>query len=185
MLAIRLQRTGRRGHAQFRVIVQDRRFHPTRGKIVAYLGSYDPHTKIAQIDKELAAKYLNDGAQPSDRIAKMLKAEGVKLPAWVEVSPPKKSSVRNPDKRRSTRPEAPAEEAPKQEEAPVAEEASAEAAQEETTAEAPAEPAPENATEEAAAEEKPAEETATEEQVPTPEAPAEEPQSEAAAETEK
>lgn len=104
MLAIRMQRTGRSGHAQFRVIVQDSHFHPTRGKVVAYLGNYDPHTKIAQIDKELASRYLGNGAQPSDRVAKLLKAEGVKLPDWVKLDTPKKREVRNPDKRRSTRP---------------------------------------------------------------------------------
>ena len=115
MLVIRMQRTGRSGHAQFRVIVQDSHFHPTRGKIVAYLGSYNPHTKTAQIDKELASRYLSNGAQPSDRVAKLLKSEGVKLPDWVKLSAPQKREVRNPDKRRSTRPpepEAPAEELP-------------------------------------------------------------------------
>src|SRR5665213_2002642 len=113
MLAIRLQRTGRSGHAQFRVIVQDSRFSPSGGRIVAYLGSYDPHTKAATIDSQKAAKYLENGAQPSDRVAGLLQKEGVKLPAWVKVSSPKEGTVRNPDKRRSTRPaepEAPAAE---------------------------------------------------------------------------
>ena len=104
MLAIRMQRTGRRGHAQFRVIVQDSRFHPTRGKVVAYLGSYNPHAKTAQLDKEAAQKYLSNGAQPSDRAVKLLKAEGVKLPAWVEVSSPKKKAIKNPEKLRRNRP---------------------------------------------------------------------------------
>lgn len=111
MLAIRLQRTGRSGHAQFRVIVQDSRFSPSGGRIVAYLGSYDPHTKAATIDSQKAAKYLENGAQPSDRVAGLLQKEGVKLPAWVKVSSPKEGTVRNPDKRRSTspaKPEAPA-----------------------------------------------------------------------------
>jgi small subunit ribosomal protein S16 len=40
-----MQRTGRRGHAMFRVIVQDSHRSPTSGKVVAFLGSYDPHTK--------------------------------------------------------------------------------------------------------------------------------------------
>jgi small subunit ribosomal protein S16 len=119
MLAIRMQRTGRKGHAMFRVVVQDARRTPTSGKIVARLGSYDPHAKTVTLDKEKAGFYLEHGAQPSDRVALLLKKVGVKLPVWVEQADKKKGSVRNPDKRRSTRPdepasvdEAPAEEAP-------------------------------------------------------------------------
>lgn len=105
MLAIRMQRTGRKGHAMFRVIVQDSRRTPTSGKVVAYLGSYDPHTKSVVLDKEKAGSYLKNGAQPSGRAALLLKSEGVKLPAWVKLPAKSKGEVRNPDKRRSTRPE--------------------------------------------------------------------------------
>jgi len=90
MLAIRMQRTGRKGHAQFRVIVQDSRAHPKRGKVVAYAGSYNPHTKIAQLDSEKLGGYLEKGAQPSDRVARLLKREGIKLPSWVKLAPDKK-----------------------------------------------------------------------------------------------
>jgi small subunit ribosomal protein S16 len=107
MLAIRMQRTGRSGHAQFRVIVQDSRFSPKRGRVVSYLGSYNPHTKQAAIDSDKAAQYLNSGAQPSDTVARLFKKEGIKLPAWVNVSDPKKRSVRHPEKRRSTAPAQP------------------------------------------------------------------------------
>ena len=115
MLAIRMQRTGRRGHAQFRVIVQDSRFTPKSGRVVAYIGSYDPHTKSATLDSEKASKYLENGAQPSERVAKLLQTEGIKLPSWVKSGKPKTGSVRHPEKRRST--------APKQEEKPTEEEA--------------------------------------------------------------
>lgn len=104
MLAIRMQRTGRSGHAQFRVVVQDSHFHPTRGRVVSYLGSYDPHTKTTTLDKEKVSQYLSNGAQPSDRVISLLKKEGVKLPDWVKASAPKTGGVRNADKRRSTRP---------------------------------------------------------------------------------
>ncbi len=104
MLAIRLQRTGRSGNTQFRVIVQDSRFSPTRGRVVAYLGSYDPHSKAAALDSAKAAQYLENGAQPSDRVARLFQKEGIKLPDWVKVSEPKQRVVRHPEKRRSTRP---------------------------------------------------------------------------------
>ncbi len=112
MLVIRMQRTGRKGHAQFRVVVQDSRRTPTSGRIVAALGNFNPHTKSANIDKEKISFYLEHGAQPSDRVARLLKAEGVKLPGWVKLEGDKKREVKNTDKRRSTRPaeaEAPAE----------------------------------------------------------------------------
>src|SRR5579862_4302236 len=98
MLVIRMQRTGRKGHAQFRVVVQDARRTPTSGKVVAYLGHFDPHTKQTVINKDKAASYLAHGAQPSPRVARLLKAEGVKLPAWVAAAAKKSGTVRNPDK---------------------------------------------------------------------------------------
>src|ERR1700761_7055431 len=111
MLAIRMQRTGRKGHAMFRVVVQDSRRTPTSGKVVAMLGSYDPHAKTVSLDKEKAAFYLEHGAQPSDRVAFLLKSEGVKLPKWAQLSEGKQRTVRNPEKRRST---APPEEKPEE-----------------------------------------------------------------------
>jgi small subunit ribosomal protein S16 len=119
MLSIRMQRTGRKGHAMFRVIVQESRLTPTSGKVVAQLGSVDPHAKTVILDKEKAAFYLEHGAQPSERVARMLKNNGVELPSWVKLSADKVRVVKNADKRRSTTPAAPVEE--------VAEEASAEA----------------------------------------------------------
>src|SRR5690606_22861321 len=149
MLVIRMQRLGRKGHAQFRVVVQDSRRTPTSGKVVANLGSYNPHTKQTTLNKEKAQFYLDHGAQPTSRVAQLLKREGVKLPAWVKIDQSKERSVRNPEKRRSTAPEQPQEEAP------------AETAEEGVeSADAPAE---EPAAEEAPAEEAPAEPKAAEE----------------------
>lgn len=114
-----MQRTGRKGHAMFRVIVQESRLTPTSGKVVAQLGSVDPHAKTVVLDKEKAAFYLEHGAQPSERVARLLKNNGVELPSWVKLSADKERSVRNADKRRSTTPPAPVEEVA--EEAPAAE----------------------------------------------------------------
>jgi small subunit ribosomal protein S16 len=149
MLVIRLQRTGRKGHAQFRIVVQDSRRTPTSGKIVAQVGTYDPHSKAINLNKERAQAYLDHGAQPSLRVAVLLKAEGVKLPEWVEKPAKKQGKIRNPEKLRRNRPaeaEAPAE-------GPAAETPTEEAAPAETIA-----------TEPEAAEEAPAAETATTEE---------------------
>lgn len=107
MLVIRMQRTGRKGHAQFRVVVQDSRRTPTSGKVVALIGNFNPHTKEANLDKEKAQFYLDHGAQPSDRAARLLKREGVKLPSWVKLSAEKQRAIRNSDKLRKNRPAEP------------------------------------------------------------------------------
>jgi small subunit ribosomal protein S16 len=109
MLTIRMQRTGRSGNAMFRVVVQDARQTPTSGKVVELLGSYNPHAKTLSVNKEKAAFYLEHGAQPSPRAARLLQADGVKLPKWVVVSDGKQGKLRNPEKLRRNRP---AEEAP-------------------------------------------------------------------------
>lgn len=137
MLAIRMQRTGRKGHAMFRVVVQDTRNTPTSGKVVAQLGHYDPHTKAVSVDKEKASFYLSNGAQPSDRAARLLKSEGVELPSWVKAATEKTKAIRNPEKLRKNQPkEEIAEEAPVEEKVEEAPEAPAEA---EVVAEAAAE----------------------------------------------
>ncbi len=137
MLVIRMQRTGRKGHAQFRVVVQDSRRTPTSGKIVAALGHFNPHTKENTLNKEKAAFYLEHGAQPSDRVVRLLQSEGVALPTWVKLASKKTGEVRHADKRRSTRPAEEVEEAPAEEVAEVtdAEVAETEAVVEETATE--------------------------------------------------
>lgn len=104
MLAIRLQRTGRKGLANYRLIVQDSSRTPTSGKVVAYLGHYNPHTKELVVDKEKAEFYLKNGAQPSERAAMLVKKEGVKLPSWVEKPTKHKRTTRNPEKLRKNQP---------------------------------------------------------------------------------
>lgn len=118
MLSIRMQRTGRKGHAMFRVVVQESRLTPTSGKVVASLGSYDPHAKVATLDKEKASFYLQHGAQPSDRVVRLLQVQGVKLPDWVKAAEKKNKTLRNPEKLRKNQPK---------EVAPVAEEVTTEA----------------------------------------------------------
>jgi len=104
VLAIRLRRTGRRNHAQYRVIVQDSRRHPKRGNVVAYVGTYDPHAKTAVLDKDSIKEFLKNGAQPSDSTARLLKKEGIKLPAWVKIEKQPKRKTRHPEKLRKNQP---------------------------------------------------------------------------------
>lgn len=120
----------------FRVVVQDTRQTPTSGKVVAQLGSYDPHTKAVTLDKEQATTYLSNGAQPSDRVALLLKKEGIKLPDWVVLPAAKQSKLKNAEKLRKNQPkEEKTEEKTEEPEAPVAEEVAENPAEETTEAE--------------------------------------------------
>ena len=107
MLAIRLQRLGRKGYATYRLAVQESQRHPTSGRVVAYVGSYNPHTKAAHVQVELAQTYLNNGAQPTPRVVKLLKDAGVILPKWVvESTFDKQKNIRHSDKLRRNQPKA-------------------------------------------------------------------------------
>ena len=138
MLAIRMQRNGRAHLPMYRIVVQEAQRHPLSGRVVAEVGNYNPATKALTLDKEAVEKYLKNGAQPSSRVAFILKKNGVKLPAWYKADPAKSAKAKHADKLRKNQPkEEPVEEAPA--EAP-AEEPAAEAAPE--AAEAPAEETP-------------------------------------------
>ena len=105
MLAIRLQLIGRKGYPVYRLAVQEAQRHPSSGRVVAYVGSYNPHTKEAKIQVEAAQKYLDNGAQPTPRVVKLLKTAGVKLPKWVqEPAADKQKAIKNVEKLRKNQP---------------------------------------------------------------------------------
>ena len=87
MLAIRMQRNGRSHYPTYRIVVQESQRHPLSGRIVAEVGNYNPATKALTLDKEAVEKYLKNGAQPSSRVAFILKKNGVKLPKWYKEAP--------------------------------------------------------------------------------------------------
>jgi small subunit ribosomal protein S16 len=183
-LKIRLARGGAKKRPFYRIVVAESSM-PRDGRFVERVGTYNPmlpkeHDDRLVIKDERIKYWLSKGAQPTDRVHKMLAGVGL-MPAFAYRDQPKKSA---PGAKRLEREEeaaaaaaAAAETAA--EEAAAAEAAAAEAAEAEATAaEAPAEEAPvEAAAEEAAAEEAPAEAAAEEaaaEEAPAEEAPAEE-----------
>ena len=117
MLAIRMQRNGRSHYPTYRIVVQESQRHPLSGRVVAEVGNYNPATKALTLDKEAVEKYLSNGAQPSHRVAFILKKNGVKLPKWYKEPTAKKAVAKHADKLRKNQPkeepvaEAPAEEA--------------------------------------------------------------------------
>ena len=136
MLAIRMQRNGRSHYPTYRIVVQESQRHPLSGRVVAEVGNYNHATKALTLDKDAVNKYLSNGAQPSSRVAFILKKNGIKLPKWYKEPTPKKATAKHADKLRKNQPkeEAPVEEAPT--------EAPAEATEATEAPEAPAEETP-------------------------------------------
>ncbi len=145
MLAIRLQRNGRTHHPVYRIIVQEAQRHPLSGRVVAEVGRYNPETKETILDKEKIEFYLKNGARPSTRLIRILKAEKISLPAWVKDPLERHYKAKHADKLRKNQPKEPTE-AAEPTEAP-ANEATTEA----PATEAPAEPVTEAPAEQAEA----------------------------------
>ena len=161
MLRIRLRRVGKKKQPMYRIVVADSR-SPRDGDFVESLGYYHPmdNPSTISLDQERAKMWLERGAQPSDRVAKILAIQGVaEIPAKLATrialgeQRAKDATAVAAKEKATAEAEAPAAEAPAPaaEAAPPAEapaEASAEAEEPapETTAEAP-EPAAEPAAE--------------------------------------
>ncbi|MDO4488782.1 MAG: 30S ribosomal protein S16 [Eubacteriales bacterium] len=75
---IRLRRLGAKKKPFYRVIVADQRA-PRNGRFIDEIGYYDPNTEpnTIKIDAEAAKKWLANGAQPTETVAKLLKAAGI------------------------------------------------------------------------------------------------------------
>jgi small subunit ribosomal protein S16 len=74
LLKIRLRRTGAKKQPRYRVVVADSRA-PRDGAFVEVIGWYNPQADPAQVvvNTERADAWLKRGAQPSDRVAYLLK----------------------------------------------------------------------------------------------------------------
>ena len=112
MLAIRLQRLGRKALPVYRLAVQEAQRHPSSGRVVAYVGSYNPHTKETTLNKEKIEFYLGNGAQPTPRVVRILSEQKISLPKCVKEAGKKERSIRNPEKLRKNQPKEEAAEAP-------------------------------------------------------------------------
>ena len=87
MLKIRLSRVGKKKAPSYRVVVADARA-PRDGRFVEILGHYspltDPTTFVVDADKVRA--WLNKGAQPTERVQKLLTKQGISRVAPAAVS---------------------------------------------------------------------------------------------------
>jgi small subunit ribosomal protein S16 len=78
MVKIRLQRVGAKNRPSYRVVVMDSRA-PRDGAYIEKIGHYDPLTdpETVSIGKEQAVKWLQQGAQPSEAVARLLSTLGI------------------------------------------------------------------------------------------------------------
>ena len=84
MVVIRLARVGRKKYPVYRIVAADKARSVT-SKYLAVLGTYNPHTKQIELDKELIKQYLDNGAQASDRVLRLFKANSIELPKWANI----------------------------------------------------------------------------------------------------
>ena len=75
---IRLRRMGQKKAPFYRIVVADGRA-PRDGKFIEEIGTYDPtrDPSVFKVDEELAKKWLNNGAQPTEVVGKIFKAAGI------------------------------------------------------------------------------------------------------------
>jgi small subunit ribosomal protein S16 len=77
MLKIRLQRVGRRNHAEFRVVVTEHARAAKSSNYIERLGSYNPHSNAVSLDSANILAWIEKGAQPSNTVHNLLVREGV------------------------------------------------------------------------------------------------------------
>ena len=78
MVKIRLRRVGAKKKPSYRVVVADSRA-PRDGAFISIIGHYNPLTdpETIVIDEEKARHWLEQGAQPTDTVARLLAKAGI------------------------------------------------------------------------------------------------------------
>ena len=76
---LRLMRMGKKKQPTYRVVAADAR-SPRDGRSIEIVGTYNPRTEPSElrIDSAKAVHWLREGAQPSERVKKLLEISG----AW-------------------------------------------------------------------------------------------------------
>ena len=94
MLAIKLQRIGKKHQPSYRLVVVEKR-SKLPGPPVEDLGSYNPATKVLETKKERVAYWIKVGAQPTVSTHNLLVKARVLLVSkkTVKIGAPKKQAV--------------------------------------------------------------------------------------------
>jgi len=112
MLAIRLHRAGRRNSSFFRIVLTEKS-KPANSGFKKVLGWYNPHTKEASFEKEEILRNVENGAQVSNSLAKILIQNKIthKRISFIPdaAKKPKKDEKKESDKAKDKRQEKPDE----------------------------------------------------------------------------
>ena len=100
MLTIRYQRSGRKNHPFFRIVLIEKSKPPKSG-FLKILGWYNPITKTSSLNKEEILNCLDKGAIPSNSVAKFLLGNKIKHKLIIY----EKAKVRKPRKKTKETPE--------------------------------------------------------------------------------
>ena len=75
---IRLRRMGQKKAPFYRIIVADSK-SPRDGRFIEEIGTYDPtqDPTVYKVDEEAAKRWLANGAQPTDIVAKIFDQAGI------------------------------------------------------------------------------------------------------------
>jgi small subunit ribosomal protein S16 len=75
---IRLKRMGSKKNPFYRIVVADSR-SPRDGRFIETVGTYNPVSEPAEIriNEELALKWLQNGAKPSDTVRNLFSKQGI------------------------------------------------------------------------------------------------------------
>ncbi len=75
---LRLKKMGSKQKPFYRIVAADAK-SPRDGRFIETVGTYDPikQPAVVTLDKELAIKWLKNGAQPTDTVKSLLKKEGI------------------------------------------------------------------------------------------------------------
>ena len=78
MVKLRLKRMGKKKAPFYRIVAADSR-SPRDGRFIEEIGTYDPTKDPSEfhINEELAKKWLDNGAQPTETVAKLFKLAGI------------------------------------------------------------------------------------------------------------
>ena len=136
VLRIRLQRTGRKKIPFYRVVVAEHSA-PIQGRIVDRIGSYNPLVKpwSLEVDENKVIEWIKKGASPTNTVARLLKANGMKdMEKFIVEMKDRKKKKAEEEKKEMPKEEAPAEEV-KEEEKPAEETPAEETKEEEASAE--------------------------------------------------
>ena len=88
MVRVRLTRVGGKKNPIWRVVVADQR-SPRDGRVIETIGRYNAQTEPSEIvlDEERLRHWLDRGAQPTQTVKQLMRAQGINKPGGAPAEP--------------------------------------------------------------------------------------------------